>query len=231
MITGRFCASGAVRKCSSIAWKPASISLELLGADARSSSTGRSPSPSSSGRRPSPRSRTCWRCRCRTRRRARRSSRPRRSAWRSRPRRRAAATTHARADCAFVSVSSVPNVFDETMNSVSSADRSRVASTKSVESTFETKRNVMSRSRVVAERLVRHHRPEVGAADADVHDVADGLAGVALPLARPHPVGERGSCGRAPRAPRRRRRRRRPRATCPSASAARRAAPTGPRRR
>ena len=42
-------------------------------------------------------------------------------------------------------VSSVVNVLDETMKSVSSADRSRVASTKSVESTLETNRNVMSR--------------------------------------------------------------------------------------
>ena len=52
----------------------------------RSSSRARSPNPSSSGRRPSPRSRTCWRCRCRTRRPSRRSWTRRRSAWR-RPRR------------------------------------------------------------------------------------------------------------------------------------------------
>ena len=102
-----------------------------------------------------------------------------------------ASTTHARAESALVSVSSVPKVFDETMNSVSSASRSRVASTKSVESTFETKRKVRSRSRVVAQRLVGHHRAEVGAADADVDDVADRLAGVALPLARAHAVAER----------------------------------------
>ena len=56
-----------------------------------------------------------------------------------------AATAHARAVCAFVIVSSVVKVFEETMNSVSSAERSRVASTKSVESTFETNRKVMSR--------------------------------------------------------------------------------------
>jgi hypothetical protein len=37
------------------------------------------------------------------------------------------------------------NVFEETTNSVSSGARSRVASTKSVESTFETKRKVRSR--------------------------------------------------------------------------------------
>ena len=48
--------------------------------------------------------------------------------------------------CALVIVSSVVKVFDETMNSVSAGSRSRVASTKSVPSTLETKRNVMSRS-------------------------------------------------------------------------------------
>ena len=62
-----------------------------------------------------------------------------------RPRRRARASAHARAECAFVIVSSVVNVFDEMTKSVSSGARSRVASTKSVESTFETKRNVRSR--------------------------------------------------------------------------------------
>jgi hypothetical protein len=35
----------------------------------------------------------------------------------------------------------------------------------------------------VAQRLVGHHRPEVGAADADVDDVADALPGVTGPLA------------------------------------------------
>ena len=54
-------------------------------------------------------------------------------------------SAHARAVCALVSVSSVVNVFEQMMKSVSSAARSRVASAKSVESTFETKRNVMSR--------------------------------------------------------------------------------------
>jgi len=51
---------------------------------------------------------------------------------------------HWRALRAFVMVSSVVNVFDETMNIVSAASRSRTASTKSVPSTLETKRNVMS---------------------------------------------------------------------------------------
>ena len=40
--------------------------------------------------------------------------------------------------------------------------------------------------------LVRHHRPQVGPADADIDDVADRLAGVALPLPIAHPGGEVG---------------------------------------
>ena len=45
---------------------------------------------------------------------------------------------------------------------------------------------------VMFERFVGHDRPEVGAADADVDDVADALAGVALPRAAPDAVGEVG---------------------------------------
>ena len=45
---------------------------------------------------------------------------------------------------------------------------------------------------VVLERLIRHHRAEVGATDADVDDVADALAGIALPRAVAHPGGEIG---------------------------------------
>ena len=56
-----------------------------------------------------------------------------------------AASSHSRAERALVIVSSVVNVFEDTMNSVSSGARSRVASTKSVASTFETNRNVISR--------------------------------------------------------------------------------------
>ena len=42
----------------------------------------------------------------------------------------------------------------------------------------------------VAQRLVGHHRAEVGAADPDVDDVADRPAGVADPLAAAHPLAE-----------------------------------------
>jgi len=53
--------------------------------------------------------------------------------------------SHVRADVALVSVSSVPKVFEEIMKSVSSASRPRSASTKSVESTLDTKWKVRSR--------------------------------------------------------------------------------------
>ena len=45
---------------------------------------------------------------------------------------------------------------------------------------------------VVPERLVGHDRPEIGATDADVDDVADRLAGVAFPVAAAHAVREVG---------------------------------------
>ena len=105
-------------------------------------------------------------------------------------RRRAPCSVQSRAVCALVIVSSVVNVFDEMMNSVSAGSRSRVASAKSVPSTFDTKRNVMLALGVVAQRLVGHDRAEVRAADADVDDVPDALAGVAGPRAAPHALGE-----------------------------------------
>ena len=56
-----------------------------------------------------------------------------------------APSSQVRAVSALVIVSSVVNVFEQTMKSVRSGSRSRVASAKAVASTFETKRNVMSR--------------------------------------------------------------------------------------
>ena len=56
-----------------------------------------------------------------------------------------AARAHSRAVRALVIVSSVVKVFEQTMNSVSSGSRSRVASAKSVPSTLETNRKVISR--------------------------------------------------------------------------------------
>ena len=45
---------------------------------------------------------------------------------------------------------------------------------------------------VVLQRLVGHHRPEVGAADADIDDVADALSGVPRPRAAADPIREFG---------------------------------------
>ena len=47
-------------------------------------------------------------------------------------------------------------------------------------------------ARIAFQSLVGHDGAEVGAADADVHDRLDGLAGESLPLAAPHLVGEGG---------------------------------------
>ncbi len=43
---------------------------------------------------------------------------------------------------------------------------------------------------VVLQRLVGHHRSEVGAADADVDHVANGFIGVTLPIAAAHALAE-----------------------------------------
>ena len=57
-----------------------------------------------------------------------------------------AARVHWRAVRALVIVSRVVKVFEATMKSVSAGSRSRVASQKSVPSTFDTNRNVIDRS-------------------------------------------------------------------------------------
>jgi hypothetical protein len=57
-----------------------------------------------------------------------------------------AARHQARAVWAFVIVSRVVNVFEEMIKRVSDGSRSTVASTKSVPSMFDTKRNVMALS-------------------------------------------------------------------------------------
>ena len=56
------------------------------------------------------------------------------------------ASSQSRAERALVSVSSVVNVLLQMTNSVSAGSRSRVASNRSVPSTFETNRTVNRRS-------------------------------------------------------------------------------------
>src|ERR1051325_7618637 len=63
---------------------------------------------------------------------------------------------HSRALWALVIVSSVVKVLEDTMNKVSAGSRSRVASTRSMPSTFETKRNVMVRSLKFLSRSEEH---------------------------------------------------------------------------
>src|ERR1700733_8040708 len=143
--TGRVDSSGVVRKCSSMAWNPASISANPSGPTAimveRPMAESIEYRPPTQSQNPNmlavsmPNSETslafvdtATKCLATA---ALSPSSP---------------TTQSLAEVALVSVSSVPNVFDEMMNSVSSAARSLVASTKSVESTLDTNRNVMSRS-------------------------------------------------------------------------------------
>ena len=95
-----------------------------------------------------------------------------------------AASAHSRALRALVSVSSVVNVFDE-------IDEQRLGGIEivgglpevgAVDVAHEPERHVALGE--VAERVVGHVRAEIGAADADVDDVADALAGVAGPRRR-----------------------------------------------
>ena len=108
-------------------------------------------------------------------------------------------TTQSRAEVALVRVSRVPKVFDEMMKRVSSAARSRgrLHEVGGVDVGDEAEGHVAPA--VVAQGLVGHDRPQIGAADAHVDHVADGLARVALPLARPHPLGRRRSWRRGRR--------------------------------
>ncbi len=142
--TGRFRSNGAVRKCTSIAWKPASISANCSAPIAiisdrpiAESYEYRPPTQSQNsnmlaGSMPNSRTfssfvDTATKCRA--------------TAASS----CSDASSQSRAVCALVSVSSVVNVFEQMTNSVSSGSRSRTDSQKSVPSTFDTYRNVMSR--------------------------------------------------------------------------------------
>src|SRR5271168_1512332 len=90
-------------------------------------------------------------------------------------------SAQSRAVCAFVIVSSVVKVFDETMKSVSVASKSTTASAKSVPSTIETKVHIALA--VMFQRLIRHHRTQVRSPNSDVHHILNPLAGVSSPFA------------------------------------------------
>ncbi len=181
--------SGALRKCWSMRVRAGQEFAEAAVADGRSPPAGRSPTRPSSGRRPSPRSGTCWPGRCRTRSPPRYWSTPRRNGGPGRlpsP----ACRNQARADCAFIMVSCVVKVLEATMNSVVSGLTRASSASRSWPSTFETKCMRRRGWAMPAQRLADHFRAEVGAADADVDDVGDRLAGVAEPVAGAHAFGE-----------------------------------------
>ena len=114
--------------------------------------------------------------------------------------------------CALVIVSSVVNVFDDDDEQRLGGVEVAVASAKSVPSTLDDEAALEVAVAVVPQRLVGHRRPEVGAADADVDDVADRLAGVPAPVAASARGRRTPPSGRGPRGPRRRRPARRRRA-------------------
>ena len=100
------------------------------------------------------------------------------------------ASDQARAVWAFVIVSSVVKVFEEMMKSVSDGSRSLdgLREVGAVDIRYKAKRH--GSIGVILQSLVGHYRPQVGAADADVDHVTNTLAGVPLPFAASHPVGE-----------------------------------------
>ena len=213
--TGRLRSNGAVRKCSSIAWKPASISRKRVGPDRdhqrqadrrveRVAPADPVPELEHVGgvdaERRRPRSalvETATKCLA-TRRLV--AAAPRRS--------------QSRAECALVSVSSV-------RERLRADDEQRLGRVELARSPRRGRcRRRWRRSArqvalgVVAQRLVRHHRPEVRAADADVDDVADRACRCGPSSRRTRTRSrERRPSGRARRAPRARRSRRRPRSS------------------
>ena len=99
-------------------------------------------------------------------------------------------SSQSRAVVAFVIVSRVVNVFEQTMNSVSRRIEvvGRLDEVGAVDVRDEAEGHVAPA--VVTQRAVGHHRPEVRAADADVDDVLDRTPGCPLPLPGADGVGE-----------------------------------------
>ena len=99
-------------------------------------------------------------------------------------------TIHWRASFALVSVSSVVNVFEHTTNSVRAGSAFSSTSPSCTPSMFETQCRRRLRLRILRERLGRHHDAEVRAADADVDDVRERLAGGAVNAPAVHAFDE-----------------------------------------
>ena len=76
------------------------------------------------------------------------------------------------------------------MNSVSDGSRSRTLSAKSLSSMFATNRNVMVRSLYAFSASYAMTGPSAEAANANIHDIANALSGVALPISVADTVAE-----------------------------------------
>ena len=103
---------------------------------------------------------------------------------------RSASSSQARASRALVRVSRVVKVLDATMNSVVSGSRSPGLLGHVGRVDVGDEPAAQPGLDVRLQRLVDHHRAEVGTADADVDDGLDPLAGDPGPLAAAHLVGE-----------------------------------------
>src|SRR5215472_8808665 len=94
-----------------------------------------------------------------------------------------------RAVCALVIVSSVVKVFgddEQGLRRIELLDRFGKIGAVDIGHEAERHRAVA----VVLQRLIRHDRAEIRAADADVDHIADALAGMPLPVAPAQPIGE-----------------------------------------
>ena len=101
-----------------------------------------------------------------------------------------AATSRARALAALAIVSCVVKVLDDTMKSVRARSRSaeRVGEIGAVDIGDEMRARAAVRE--WRQRARRHSGAEIGTADADVHDVGEGLARRALHVAAANGAGE-----------------------------------------
>ena len=102
---------------------------------------------------------------------------------------------NARAECAFIIVSWVVNVFDDTMNRLlpGSSPAQSVAEVGAVDVGHEMRPEPGLAEGAQGAR--GHRRAEIGAADADIDDVGEGFAFGAPDASRAHGLGESGDLG------------------------------------
>ena len=172
--TGRFCSSGAVRKCSSMAWAPASSSSKWSKPTCeRDRQADRRPQRVAAAD-PVPEAEHVGGVDAERGDRLGVGREGDEVAWRRPPSLPSFASSQARAEPALVIVSWVVKVLEATMNRVRAGSRpaQRLAPGACRRRWRRSARRRSARG-VGLERLADHHRAEVGAADADVDDVGD----------------------------------------------------------